>query len=232
MKSQSEFKNATIKKVQPNKKQKLGLWFSAIMLVAFTLTSTSLPVFSTLGLSGTALLLMAVMVFIQVDGKDLLNPMELAAKFNWPVYLFVCFFFCIANFIGSEEAGITATFAELFEPLLTAVPPIAFVIIAMALSTLLTNFMNNLPVAIIFISTMYALSSTMEGINMLAAYLGITMASFAAVALPSSNPPNALAFSNADLINKKVSIQVGTIISILMLLVCIIAYFPILSILV
>lgn len=225
----SQIEQTEVEKVKPNIKQLIGLWCSFLMIVAFALSSTNLPVFSSLGLGGVSLVLLLIMVFIQVDGKPLLDPMELAGKFNWPIYLLMCFFMAIANFLGSDTTGITASFKELFSPILTAVPPFLFVIIALVLSTVLTNFLNNMPVAVIFISTMYALSDSMPSINLTAASLAIIMAAFAACATPAANPANALAFSNTDLIATGTSIKIGTICCGILCLICIVIYFPLLN---
>lgn len=225
----SKLNAAKVEQIKPNKKQAIGLWCALIMLILFTLTSFSIPIISTMKLGGAALILMLIMVFIQVDGKPMLDVTELAAKFNWPIYFLICFFFGIANFLGSDEAGITASFKTLFEPLLVFMPPIAFVIVALILSTILTNFLNNLPVAIIFISTMFALRETMIGINMEAASLAIIMASFAACATPAANPVNAITFANTDLIDTKMSLKVGSICCALLCFICIFFYFPLLS---
>lgn len=227
----SQIKQTTIEKVKPTTKQVIGLWCAFLMIIAFALSSTGLPVFSYLGLGGVSLALLLIMVFIQIDGKPLLDPMELAAKFNWPIYFLMCFFMAIASFLGSDATGITATFKELFSPILTAVPPFLFVIIALILSTILTNFLNNMPVAVIFISTMYALSGSMPNINLTAASLAIIMASFAACATPAANPANALAFSNTDLISTSMSIKIGSICCGILCLICIVIYFPLLSLL-
>ena len=227
----TQIKQTTVEKTTPNRKQIIGLWCALLMIVAFALSSTNLPIFSYLGLGGVSIALLLIMVFIQNEGKPLLDPMELAAKFNWPIYFLMCFFMAIATFLGSDTTGITATFKELFTPILTTVSPFFFVIIALILSTVLTNFLNNMPVAIIFISTMYALSDSMPSINLTAASLAIIMASFAACATPAANPANALVFSNTDLISSSLSIKIGSICCGILCLICIIIYFPILSLL-
>jgi len=225
----SKLKAVEVPKISSSKQQKLGLWCILVMMIAFILTSTSLPVFSQLGLGGVSLLTMLIMLLIQVDGKPLLEITTLAQKFNWPMYLLICFFFAIAGFIGSADVGITTTIKSILAPILSVLPPFIFVILALILSTILTNMLNNLPVAIIFISTMFALGDAMSGINLTAASLAIIMASFAACATPAANPVNATMFANTDLIDAKMSLKVGTICCGLLCLICIVFYYPILS---
>jgi len=228
----SRFEAYDVPKVKANTKQKLGIWCVCIMMLAFMMLSTNLAVFKTLGLGGISLATLLVMIMLQVDGKPLLNIMELAQKFNWPIYLLICFFMGIAGFLGSADVGLTTTFKEWLAPLLNVMPPIVFVIFAMVFATILTNFLNNMPVAVIFISLMFAMGDAMEGINLTAACLGIIMAAFAACATPAANPVNAICFSSTDLIKISTSIKVGCICCGLLCLICILVYYPILSIII
>lgn len=225
----SKLKAYEAPKVKATKQQKIGLWCILVMMLAFIMLSTNLTIFKTLGLGGISLATMLVMVFIQVDGKPLLDIMELTKKFNWPIYFLICFFMGIAAFLGSPDVGLTTTFQLWLEPVLTIMPPTVFVCFAMIFATILTNFLNNMPVAVIFISLMFAMGDVMEGINLTAACLGIIMASFAACATPAANPVNATCFSHTDLIKPSTSILIGSICCGLLCLICMFIYYPILS---
>lgn len=224
----SKLKAYDVPKVKANKKQKIGLWCVCIMMLAFIMISTNIQIFKNFGLGGISLATLLVMIAVQVDGKPLLNVMELAQKFNWSLYLLICFFMGIAGFLGSPDVGLTATAKLWLAPLLSVMPPAAFVILAMIFATILTNFLNNMPVAVIFISLMFAMGDAMEGINLTAACLGIIMASFAACATPAANPVNATCFSHTDLIKPSTSIKVGAICCGLLCLICIFIYYPVL----
>lgn len=228
----SKFKAVEVPKVSPNKEQRLGLWVIALMMVAFILASTNLPIFPKLGLGGVSLLTVAVMLLIQVDGQPLLKIDKLAGNFSWPIYLLICFFFAISGFIGSADAGITATIKSVVAPIAATLPPFAFIVFALVASTVLTNVLNNFPVAIIFISTMLALCDSLPSLNLTAACIAIIGAAYAACATPAANPVNAFMFSNTDLIDQKISLKIGSICCALICLFCIVIYYPLLSMLV
>lgn len=223
----SQLQKVDVPKVKPNKKQKIGLWCILFMMIAFMLISTNLPIFPVLGLGGVGLGTCLVMILIQVDGEPLLNVSELAGKFAWPMYLLNSFFFAIAGFIGSSDVGITDTVGALLTPILQVMPPIAFLTLALVFTTILTNVLANLPVAIIFISTMFAMGDTLTGINLSAASLAIIFAAWAACATPAANPANAIAFANTDLIDPKVSLKVGGLACGVLCIFCLIVYYPV-----
>ena len=57
---------------------------------------------------------------------------------------------------------------------------------------ILANVLNNMVVALVFISAIMALSSSIEGINLAAATIAIYLGSNCAIGLPSANPVNAI----------------------------------------
>lgn len=164
-----------------------------------------------------------------VDGKPLLDLSEISAKFNWGMYFFVAFFLTFANYISLPECGITSSFTLWLQPLLSNLPPMAFLVIALLLATILTNVMNNLPVALIFISIMFAAGDAMASIDLKAASVAIIMAAYAACATPAANPPNAVVFSFTDLISPKLSLIVGSIACLILWLITVTIYYPLLS---
>lgn len=225
----SKFKAAETQKVKASKRQRLGLACILIMMGTFILATMNIPVLSYLKLGGVALVTMIIMMIIQVDGKPLLDLSEISAKFNWGMYFFVAFFLTFANYISLPECGITSSFTLWLQPLLSNLPPMAFLVIALLLATILTNVMNNLPVALIFISIMFAAGDAMASIDLKAASVAIIMAAYAACATPAANPPNAVVFSFTDLISPKLSLIVGSIACLILWLITVTIYYPLLS---
>lgn len=224
-----QFKAARAERTVANKRQRAGLLCIILMMLAFILATMNIPVLSTMQLGGIAICTMIAMMMIQIDGKPLLSLSEISAKFNWGLYLFVVFFLAFANYISLPECGITDSFKSWLEPLLTDLPPWVFLMIAIMLATALTNVLNNLPVALIFISILFATGDAMAGINLQAASIAIMMASYAACATPAANPTVALVFSYTDLINPKTSFIIGGIGCLIYALIMIFVYYPLLA---
>ena len=135
------------------------------------------------------------------------------------------FYTTISTFISKDTVGISATLGAWFGPLLEVVPPVVFVILAIYLSMIISNFLNNMVVALVFISAIMALSSSIEGINMAAAALAIYHGSNCSIGMPSANPVNAITFSNTDLISFKNQNKLGWISGTVMATVSVGLYF-------
>lgn len=135
------------------------------------------------------------------------------------------FYTTISTFISKDTVGISATLGSWFGPLLEVVPPVIFVILAIYLSMIISNFLNNMVVALVFISAIMALSSSIEGINMAAAALAIYHSSNCSIGMPSANPVNAITFSNTDLISFKNQSKLGWIAGMIMSTVSVGLYF-------
>ena len=135
------------------------------------------------------------------------------------------FYTTISGFISKPEVGISASLSNWFAPLLQVMPAVVFVILAIYLSMILSNFLNNMVVALVFISAIMALSSNIEGINMAAAALAIYLGSNCSISLPSANPVNAITFSNTDLISFKMQSRLGWITGFIMATISVVMYF-------
>lgn len=218
-----------VKKIAPSKKQKVGLWFVMILIGAFILASTSFPVFSMLGLGGVSLLVLLLMMFVQVEGEPLINLNELAAHFSWGMYLLIVFLIPFSGFVGSADAGIAATVKEFMAPVLTALPPYIFIVLALFFTMVFTNFLNNMPVAVIFISIMGTIQTSLAGINFAASCLAIAMCAFISMATPAANSAAVYVYGNKDLISAKETMLMGAAICFLLCIVTIIFYYPVLA---
>lgn len=233
----SFFENAEldIGATKATREQKISLIFMVILLLVLIVPS----VFSTsdfvvfrlmnqMGYGGVMLALIVVMMLWPVNGKPLMDLQALSANFNWGIYICISYFMTMASFIDKPESGISASLQSAFAPLLSALPPIAFLIVAILLSVILTNVLNNMVVAVVFITIMFTLESYLTGINMQAATLAIVLASFAACATPAANPANAFVFSNRDLISVKNQIVHGVKTCLVLTLVIVVCYYPLL----
>lgn len=236
----SFFNNSSlnITKVKANKRQKMCLIMLLLMMAALMIpsvfpnsTNPVFTVFNYLGLGGISIASIVVMMTWQVDGKPLMNLQELSANFNWGIYLCISFFIPLGSFVGGDNTGISATLTRLFQPILSGLPPIVFLIAIVILAIILTNVLNNMVVSMIFISIMFSLQSYLPGINMEAGTLSIVLAAYAACATPAANPCNAYIFSNTDLISFKNQMIQGVKACIIIALFILVIYYPLVSVL-
>lgn len=226
----------TTQTVTVSKYQKTCLIFLLLMMVALMIpsifTSSTFPLvtlLSYLGLGGICLSSIAVMMLWHCDGKPLMSLPDLSSHFNWGIYLCISFFIPLGSFIGSESTGISATLSTIFQPVLSGLSPIVFLIAVVIFAAILTNFLNNMVVSILFISIMFSLQSYLGGINMEAATFAVVLGSYAACATPAANPCNAYIFSNTDLISFKNQLKQGCKACVMIIMFILVIYYPISS---
>ena len=225
----SQISKINIPKITPNMRQSLCLISIGILFFAFVLSSMSLPFFSYIGLGGVSIVVVLMMLFIQVDKKPLLNLSEIASRFGWGMYLLTVMFIPFSALFGSQDAGITITIKDYFGDFLTSLPPLTFIIIVLSLTVLFTSFLVNMPVAVIFISLMNAMQSSLTGINFSAACLAIATCAFISMATPAANSAAVYVYSFTNFIDLPKIMFIGSIVSIILCIVSIFAYYPFLA---
>ena len=207
-------KTIQVERVKATKEQKAALIY-LLALLLLMVVPTSFPnstfflfaFFNSLGIGGTMFVLLLAMMIIPINGKPLLDLRNV--KFDWDTFLMAAFYPTLAGFISNDAAGITATMTTILSPILERIPGVLFVIVCIYLAMICSQFLNNMVVAIIFISAVTAIAESFSGINLAAAVMAIYMGSNAVCALPSANPVNAITFSNTDLIKFKNQTFVG-----------------------
>lgn len=235
------FKNAAVvvEKVKMNKQQKYGMVFlcftMALLLLPGMISGSSNPLgalLSRLGNGGIMIAILAIMTFVRCDGKPVLDIPKVASRFNWGCYLLVVFFFTAIPLISNNATGFPQTISSFFAPIMSSMPPIIFVFMCIILAAILTNFLSNAVISIIFMTLVASCQSILPGISMPAASLAIMMASFLACATPAANANNAIVFSFKDVIDFKYSLIHGWKVVLVMTVLVMIIYFPIVSFLV
>lgn len=218
-----------VENIEVNKKQIVGLLCIVLLMAGYMMTSTNIVIFKYLGMGGVSLVAMSVMIFIQIDGSPLFELEKVVGKFNWGIYFMCTFFLSLAPYLGRADVGITTTISSIMSPLLATVPPVAFLGITVVLCVIFTNILNNFPVAIIFITILFAMQDVLPGVNMAVATITIMLSAFAACATPAASPINAYVFGLTDLISQKNQLICGTLACILFTAFFIFIYYPLIS---
>lgn len=225
----SIIRGISIPRPQMDRRQKAGLTCVVLMMAAFIMTGTDIAFFRTIGLGGVGLATLTVMLMLQIDGRPLLDVRGVSAKFDWGTFLYSAFFFSFMPIMSRPEVGLNATAAAWAAPVLEGIPAYAFLAMALVLTTVLTNILNNLPVAIIFISLMGTMSSVLSGINFSAGCLCIAVCAFIACATPAANPASVIVFGCTDLIRPRTSLLVGAASCLFLCVVTLCVFYPFLN---
>lgn len=189
-----------------SKQQKVSLGFIFLLLCLFILPGI-LPsewlftVFlNRLTMPGICLAFIVLLMFIHVDQKPLLNFKDVSRHFSWDTYIFTVFCMPICSLLTNDGTGIKETLSITIAPLTNIFPPTVLVIFLTLLAALLTNFLNNMPVSIVFITLLCSTTTVLDGVNIYAASIAIMIACYFAVMTPVASGYNAIIFSANDLI--------------------------------
>jgi len=131
----------------------------SIIIAFFPKTLGAITVFvtATIGFPGWSAFMAAIMMFIRVEGKPLIEPKAMASSFPWDMLMMIGFAITIGTTLTGEETGITAFIGTVLGPILGQANDITLCIILLLASLLLTNFLNNNAIIILFSTTVVTL---------------------------------------------------------------------------
>lgn len=98
---------------------------------------------------GWMALIVGVMLFVQIDGKRLLPPSDMARFFTWDIFFIVALGVTIGTMLPAAETGIGTWLSMAFGPVLGGASGITLCIFATLAALFLTNFLNNNVVVIL-----------------------------------------------------------------------------------
>lgn len=168
-----------------------------------------------------------LLFFIKVDDKPILNFKEtMGSGVPWGAIVLVAATMIISSALTNSEAGITAAFIALIEPVTKYVSGNVLVIIIIVLTAILTNFISNTVAVTMFYSIALPIvfANPQLGVNPAALASMIGAASCIAMATPPSTAHAALA-SGTGWLDTKTMLTHGLLISVVAgLILAFIAY--------
>lgn len=153
---------------------------------------TFLNKFSLVGVS--FFLICVIAILKDSNGKPIMDPETSMRTIPWGQVLMVAFIMVIATYMNTAETGIAAAMSMLLTPF-TTLPPLVFVVIALAIAVVLTNVANNMIVIVLVMPFMFNFSQAigMAPTGMIAL---LFMAAQLALATPAASPVAAVAMGN------------------------------------
>ena len=148
--------------------------------------------FSLIGISFFLICIIALLK--DSEGKPIMDPEASMRTIPWGQVLMVGFIMVIATYMNTPETGIATAMSMLLTPF-TTLPPLVFVVVALAVSVILTNIANNMIVVVLVMPFMFnfAQSIGMAPTGMIAL---LFMSSQLALATPAASPVAAVAMGN------------------------------------
>lgn len=205
----SKMKNFDVTKLTSNqaeitKHQKavlIGFTCALVLLLIPGSLPSSWPITQYLSGLGSASLMIACTVLftlIKVDGKPLLDFNQSAKSgLNWPIIFMLVVIMLLSSLLLSDATGIKAELVTLLSPVLTGFSGIAFLTVLYLIILILTNFMNNIIVGIMFLPVLATFYDTLNAnpiVGVMLLLLGINTAFLT----PAASPATAMCFAQKE----------------------------------
>lgn len=191
-----------------SKRQKYGMFFLMLMVIILLLSDV-LPdglvlksFLQLLGKPGTMLVLIMIMTWVKVDGKPMIDFQSASKSIAWEMIFMFAFITPFSSMLVGKDTGVQEALVSMLSPILRGDNPIIFALIILALSTLLTNFLNNGVVAVVFMSIMIPLGVTMN-FDTIPVFLLLIFSSTLAFLTPAASAPAAMVFSQSAWLSAK-----------------------------
>ncbi|MGL4798563.1 MAG: SLC13 family permease [Cellulosilyticaceae bacterium] len=156
-----------------------------------------------LGSSGFAMLLVAVLCVIKIDGKQLLPLGKILNKvMNWPMICIISAALVIGSALTHPDTGIRTFLSNIFSGVVEGKSPIMIMIIFVTIALIATNFSNNLVIGMIVLTIVTTLAETM-GFNPVPVAMLVIFAVHIASITPAACPYAAILHSNKEWVQTK-----------------------------
>ncbi|MGI6225511.1 MAG: SLC13 family permease, partial [Peptococcales bacterium] len=151
-----------------------------------------------IGIVGKLIIVLVLLFMIRVDNKPIFEFGYLAAKgISWQVVGISMVVVPLGVCINNEATGITAFISKALLPLFNGVPSLVFIIGVTLATVVLTNFLANMPVAMLFIPVAVS-GAASYGIHQEQIGYLIIVACTIAWLTPAASPAGLLLFSNKE----------------------------------
>ncbi|MCD8099672.1 MAG: anion permease [Oscillospiraceae bacterium] len=140
------------------------------------------------------LIIITLYAIVRFDGKPVLDIPKACTRISWLMVFLLAGIMMIASAFGEDTTGISAWVLENLTPLVSGLSPYATVAILCALTIILTNIANNIPVGIVFVTIGVPLSLEM-GINPLLTASAISVCSVLAFTIPPAFVPIGICYA-------------------------------------
>lgn len=208
-----EVKNFRIKsneKLHMDKKQKMAMCIFLALVVlllvpSFFAQSTNpiLAFINKLGTTGSAALMLAVLAFVVCDGEIFASiPKLISDGVVWNLIFMLCAGLTIGGRLTAPETGLTPFLSAVFAPILSSVGAMGYLLIFMCITLVLTNCVNNVPVAAVLLPIQYNICAQL-GMNPLVVVACFIFIVDYAIFLPSASPVGALLHNSDGRIRSK-----------------------------
>lgn len=197
-----------------------------VLLFLPELLPTTIPaiaILKNLDIAGVVMLVLVLYYVIMLGHKDVVPFPKLAKDLSWDTLFLMATIAPVSKAISNPDAGILTFIAESMSSLLSGMSPFLFIVAFFIVSSIITQFANNIVVMSVVGPIMFTLGA-MVGANPYV--LTAIAAPFLSVAFatPAASVPAALAFSQTDWVGVKNAYMMGLVIFVINVLMMIIGF--------
>lgn len=181
-------------------------------------------VLNTLTLSGIFALIVVILSLIRLDGKPIINFVQLAPKsIQWNMIFIIVCILPVSTALSSDLAGINAMFLKILTPVFAGKGAIVLVILVVVSTLILTNIGSNVGMGLMLIPIVVSVSEIVGANTYLLGMILIYLTNIAYM-LPGASPLAAIMYGNDWVTPKEIYYYGGYAIVLMALLTCLVIY--------
>lgn len=202
---------------QVTKYQKSILIAFGVMLIVLLIPG-SLPkswgivtFLNSIGNAGLMIICTILFSMIKVEGKPLLDFSAAARTgINWHVLLMLVVVMLMSSLLISDATGIKVFLVDVLKPILSGCSGVLFLVVLFMITLILTNFMNNIVVGVMFLPVLAAFYQTVDA-NPIVGVILILIAINTAFLTPAASPATAMLYAKTEWMHPKDVLKVMVI---------------------
>lgn len=197
--------------------QKYGIFF--LLFLIFMLMATSIlpktwwitQFFTKITIFGqAALVILLCMLVKRADGTRFFEFGKYAARgMDWGSIFMVAFILPVSNFLTADDTGIKEALSIMLKPM-THFSPVVFIIVAMLFAAFITNFANNVVLAIVILPVMVTFAGQM-GMSPLSMACLLFVGTQLALFTPGASVCSGMAFAQTEWVKAPMMMRYGLI---------------------
>lgn len=220
------------KNLQLNRRQKVTLGYVVLVLVVYCgmgFTPAQSPLgqyFASLGTTLPIFLILALMCITIVDGTAILDFGKAASQgVVWDTIILSAALLSLSTVMMTAETGITESLLALLNPIFANKSPIFMCIIIFIIAVVLTNFMANTTVGLMFTPIIFSFGTTM-GFDSLPLIAMLLISIHVAFLTPAASPFASLLFGNSSWVKPTDIYKYGSVSVVLMVVIFLVVGIP------
>ncbi|MDR1604225.1 MAG: hypothetical protein LBS10_05475 [Gracilibacteraceae bacterium] len=185
-------------------------------------------IMASFGYAGKALIILGVLIIFRVGEKRLFEYDKFSGQLKWGVIGIIWIVVPLGSCLTNPAAGIQAFLRSTLIPMVQDLNFFVFVIIITALVVIVTNFMANMPVAMMFAPIALGMAAA-NGVAEESVGFLLVVACTIAWLVPSSSPAGILLYMNPEWLKPTDTLRIGAVAMVCCLVVALVCYWFILQ---